>query len=134
MVLFYHNTFSVYLTVLAPTRYVSVIWFIFHVFQILWIIFTQWSICSISKSMIKHHQNLDWKSGLRWHSYGHWKCMFVESFINWMHRSLQLCSLLSVEYLINPKDIVQSLLNMCLYGVCFLIPTKSHTNQIWVSD
>ena len=41
-----------------------------------------------------------------------------------------LCSLLSVEWLSIFEDTIQSLLNMCLYDVCSLIPTEQHTNQM----
>jgi hypothetical protein len=44
----------------------------------------------------KYMQKTDWKSYLPWCSYGYRKCLFVD-FLKWMHRSFQLCSLLSVE-------------------------------------
>ena len=37
-----------------------------------------------------------------------------------MHKSSQLCSLLSVEELLKLEVIVESLLNMCLYGWLFI--------------
>ena len=39
-------------------------------------------------------------------------------------------SILCVGWLLMFEDVVQSLLRMCLYGVCSLILTKPHTNQI----
>ena len=53
----------------------------------------------------------------------------VYEFLNWMYRSFQLCSPLSVEELTLFEDIVQPLLNMCLSDVCSLILTEPHTNQ-----
>ena len=38
--------------------------------------------------------------------------------------------LVSVEQIFMFEDVVQSLLNICLYIVCFLILTEPHTNQI----
>lgn len=47
-----------------PTlRYVGVIWYAFHVSQLQPIRFTQRNLCRISKSVMKHVQNLDWKIG-----------------------------------------------------------------------
>ena len=60
--------------------------------------------------------------------------MHVCWYLGWIHRSFQLCSILNVEQLINFKDVVQFLLNMCLYDVCTLILTKPHANQKWVSN
>ena len=37
----------------------------------------------------------------------------------WVYMASQLCSQLSVEYLMEFQDLVQSHLNMCLYGVYF---------------
>ena len=49
----------------------------------------------------------------------------------WIQRSSQLCSLLSVETLVDKLwDVVQHLFNMRLYGVCSLILTQAHINQI----
>ena len=53
----------------------------------------------------------------------------VCQFLNYIRRLSQLCSLLSVEYLVRFEDIVQSLLDMCRYDVCSLILTKPNTNQ-----
>jgi hypothetical protein len=54
----------------------------------------------------------------------------LEVYVCWIHRSSQLCSLLSIEYLLMLEGIVQFLSNMCLYDVCSLIITEPHTNQI----
>ena len=59
-------------------RYVCVIWFDFHVLQLLHIRFTQWNMCCISKCMMKHQQKLDWKLNLLLFTHGHWKCKFVD--------------------------------------------------------
>ena len=50
--------------VVKPIRYVSVIWFVLHVLQLLSTIFIQQNSCCISKYKIKHMQKLDWKSNL----------------------------------------------------------------------
>lgn len=66
-------------------------------------------------------------------SYGYWKCMFIESLNDHMHRSSQLDALLSVEYeivKIKCKNVIRSLLNTYLYGMCSLTLTKPHTNRI----
>ena len=39
-----------------------------------------------------------------------------------------------MEQLIEFEDIMQSLLDTCPYGVCAVILSKPHTNQIQVSD
>ena len=59
--------------------YVGVIWFSFCVLQFLLIIITQENSSCISKSMMKHLQNLERfvKLSLPWFSYGYHKCMFV---------------------------------------------------------
>ena len=53
--------------------------------------------------------------------YGYHKCMFVHFFFNYLHRFFHLCLLLSVRQSIKFVDIVQSLLNMCGYGISFFI-------------
>ena len=40
-------------------RYEGVMWFVFHVLQLLPIKFTQQNLCCISKSIMKHMQKLD---------------------------------------------------------------------------
>ena len=58
-------------------RYVGVIWFVFHVPQLLLIIFTQQNSCCTSNSLMKHLQKLDWKLDLPWFSYDYQKCMLI---------------------------------------------------------
>ena len=59
--------------------------------------------------------------------------MFVDSLIDYV--SPPDCrSPLSVKQLVKLKDIVQSLSNMCIFGVCYAILTKQHTSHIEVSD
>ena len=67
---------------------VGVVWFVFHVLQLPPIRFTQKrNLCCISRSTMKHLESLDWKSDvLKVH---------VWWFLNWIHRSSQLCSLMS---------------------------------------
>ena len=45
-------------------RYVRVIWFIFHVLQLLPIRFKQQNVCCNSKSTMQHQQSLDWNTYL----------------------------------------------------------------------
>ena len=54
-------------------------------------------------------------------------CLLI---LNRMLRSSQLCSLPDEDLFIKAKDIGQSLLNIRFHGVCSLILTKPHTNQI----
>ena len=84
---------------LLELRYVGVIWFLFHVLQLLMIKLLPNETCvalanlqrSITKNLIEH-----WTSHDVLNSY--WKCMFVDSFTELI--GPQLCSLLSVESLI----------------------------------
>ena len=46
-------------------RYVDVLWFIFHVLQLLLITCTQPKLCCLSRSTMKHLQIPNWKSDLR---------------------------------------------------------------------
>ena len=46
----------------------------------------------------------------------------------------RLCSMLSVEQLLILEDVVQYLVNMCLYDVCSFILTESNTNQVQEFD
>ena len=55
--------------------------------------------------------------------------MHAYKFLNKIHRSSYLCSLLHVEHLLIFEDVVHSTLNMCLYD-CSLILTEPNTNQI----
>ena len=48
---------SKYIQILVMVRYMSVIWFAFHVLQLLLIVFTQQNSCCISKSTMKYVQN-----------------------------------------------------------------------------
>ena len=48
--------------------------------------------------------------------------------------SFQLCSLWSLERFLRNQEVVQSSLNMCLYGVCPLILTEPHTDQTLESN
>ena len=79
------------------------------------------------------HKNLRWKikSPLIYLWLLKVNICWLLSQIQW---SSQLCSLLSLEYLMIFKDALESLLNMCLYGVCSLILTEPHTNQMQVSN
>ena len=52
--------------------------------------------------------------------------MFV-GFLTWYIGAPKLCSLLSVEQFLILEDVVQSLLNTCLYDVCSLILTEKNT-------
>ena len=53
------------------SKYVGVIWFVFHVPQLLSITFTQQNSCCI-------YQKSDWESSFSSFSYGYWKCMVVD--------------------------------------------------------
>ena len=85
-------------------RCVGVIWFVFHVLQLLLIRCTQQNSYCISKYMMNVIAKLEpLTSELRLSD------VHVCWFLSWMHRSSQLCSLLSVEYLSKFEDVVQSL-------------------------
>ena len=99
--------------------HVVVMWFIFHVLQLLPIRFTQQNLSCINNSTMTRHQKSDLKADIPLLSYGYRKCMLVDSFTR--NRFSQMCSLWSIEWLIKIEDKVQSLSNMCLYGVCSLI-------------
>ena len=88
--------------------------------------FTQWNLCCINKSNMKHTQKSDWKLDLPWFSFSYQKCMFV-NFLTASIHSPPNCIHGEVDKI---EDKVQPLLNICLYGVCSLILTKPHTNQI----
>ena len=62
----------------SPLRYVSVIWFIFQVLQLLLVRYIQQDLKCISKPTMKHMQKPDWKSDLPLTSNGYKKCMFVD--------------------------------------------------------
>jgi hypothetical protein len=67
--------------VLLESRFAGVIWFLFHVFQLLMIKFVpNETFCCIGKSTTKHHQEPDWTLDLPWFTYGFRKCMCVDSF------------------------------------------------------
>lgn len=58
--------------------------------------------------------------------------MYVGSY-NWIHRSSQICSKLSVARLIIFEDTIQNLLSMLLYGVYFFDPQLT-THQAKYND
>ena len=87
--------------------------------------FTQWNLCCINKSNMKHTQKSDWKLDLPWFSFSYQKCMFVNFLTGYI-----VLPIVFMERWIKFEDKVQPLLNICLYGVCSLILTKPHTNQI----
>ena len=62
-----------------------------------------------------------------------WLEVHVCWFLDWiLHRSSQLCSPLSVpKDLINFEDVVQSLSNMCFYGVCCVKTHLTALNMIF---
>ena len=68
------------LLLIGRLRYVGVTWFLFHVLQRLVIKFTQQNLCCISKSTMKHMQELDFPL----FSYGYHKWMFVDFFTRYI--------------------------------------------------
>ena len=123
---------SLWLKLACTLRYVGVIWFVFHVLQLLPIRLTQQNSCCISKSLMKHLQRLDRKLDLPLFSYGtYWKCMYVD-FLTGEIIGPPNCATIECRVVINVEDIVEPLLYMCLYDVCTLILTNPHTNQISV--
>ena len=74
-----------------------------------------------------HRTSFQWHKSIAWDSYA---CNDVCSFLNWIHRSSQLCSPLSVEVLMNFEDIVQSLSNTRLLWCLFFDP---HQTTLWSS-
>ena len=60
------------------SRYVGVIQFFFHIFQLLKIIFTQQNLCCINKPTMKHMQKLDQKLNLSYFNYDSRKCILVD--------------------------------------------------------
>ena len=81
---------------------------------------------ALSKSIMKLIQKPHWKSDLPLFSYGYRKCMFVD-FLTWV---LPVVFTIERRVVINKWDVVQSLLNMCLYDIYSLILTEPHTDQI----
>ena len=122
------NRYLVTFLVRTPIRYVNIIWFVFHVPQLLPVRFTQQYSSYIIKSTMKRLQKPDWKSVLLLSSYGYRKCMFVDFLIGYIGPP-NCVHYLSVQYLLIFEDVVDSPLNMCLSGVCSLILTEPHTNQ-----
>ena len=86
-------------------------------------------LCCVDKSTMKHLQKPNWQLDLRLFSYRLLE-VHVCWFLNWIHSSYQLCSLLSVEWLLIFEDPTQSFLNMCLYNAYSLILIEQHTHQI----
>ena len=78
----------------------------------------------VRKSVLKYMHKPDWKSEVH-------DCWFL----NWVHRSSRLCSLLNVECLLKSEDILQSLLNHVSLW-CLLFDTHQTTYQsnlgIWL--
>ena len=108
---------------LFAIRYVGVIWFIFmfsnfYQFdlhnQIYFSLTNLW--WNIFKNRIEN-----WISSYLVTVFGSACCWFFD----WMYRSSQLCSLLSVEWLLRFEDVAQSLLNMFVYDVCSLILART---------
>ena len=122
------NPYSVTFLIRTSIRYVCVIWFVLHVLQLLPVRFTQQYLCCTNKSMLKHLQKLDWKPVLPLSSYGYRKCMFVDFIIGYISPP-DCVHYSSVEQLLIFENILQSLLNLCLYDVCSRILTEPHTNQ-----
>lgn len=60
--------------------------------------------------------------------------MHVCWFLECIHKSSHMCSLLSVDQLLIFEDVVQNLSDICLYDVCSLIVTEPHTNQVQEPD
>ena len=67
---------------LLAIRYVGVLWFLFHVLQLLPPI-NQY-LCCISEYTIKCSQRLDLRSEFPWFSYDYWKCNIVDLLIRYM--------------------------------------------------
>ena len=105
----------------TPIQYASVIWFVFRV-----------AIASLQRSITK--KKPDWSFDLVLFDYGCWNYTFVDSFIECL-MFFQLCSLLSVEQLIEFEGVVQSLLNMCfLWCLVFdphLLGRANHGREGW---
>ena len=62
--------------------------------------------------------------------------MFVESLTRYIdppyyRYTIHRCIVFTIEWSLILVDVVQSLLNMCLYDVCSLILTEPNTNQIY---
>ena len=99
---------------LYDIRYVGVVWFVFHVLQILSIRLIQQSFCCISKSTMTYQHKLDSESNLPFFGYGFWKYMFVDSW------SAQLCSLFESEVGNTFETTVQSLFKHVVFMVFVL--------------
>ena len=54
--------------------------------------------------------------------------MFVDT-LTWYIGPPSIAFIMNVESILVFEDEVQSLLDMCLYDVCFLILIEPHTNQ-----
>ena len=61
----------------------------------LWYVFVL--LCTCYSISISYSPSYYWKSDLPQFTYDYWKCMFVNSFIIFIYRSSQLCSLMNVK-------------------------------------
>ena len=101
-----------------------VVWGLFVMFSN----FVHWFYVYNKTCMIKTPTKfgLDIKSPL--FSYGYWESMFGDS-LNWTHKPFQVCPLLNVEWLI--EDVIQFLVDMRPYGVCFFnVHLSTHQSNI----
>ena len=86
-------------------RYIGIFNFAFHIIQLGPARFTQQNLRRISKSITKCQQNSGEKLDLPRFSYGYWKDIFVDS----LHKSSQLHSLLSVKIILKIRKIKLSI-------------------------
>ena len=117
----YPTSAKIYEIMIKACGYYSVHFFMFSNFyqvdlynRLLW---------CINKIARKYHDKSHWKLDVPCISYEHQKHVFVHSLMEytspWMN----------VEWLLKFQDVVHSLSNMCLYGVCSMVLAKPHTNQ-----
>ena len=109
----------------SALRYVGVMWFLFHVLQLLLIRFTQQLALDLQ---IYNETSVKIAPPLILLTVIGSACLWISS-LDTYSRSSQLCLLLSVESLWIFEDVVQSLLNMCLYDVCFFDLTEPHATH-----
>jgi hypothetical protein len=69
---------------LAQCMYVGVIWLLFHVLQLLPIVFTRQNSCCVSKPTMKRMQKPYWKLDLPCFHYGYWKSKFVDFLVGYI--------------------------------------------------
>ena len=121
----------------------GVIWFIFHVLQLLLIRFTWHYSCCIGKSILQHLQKPDRKSDVSWYISDYRMCMFVDFLIGylglsncvhyWMQSSYEQCNPISFSICIFMMFALWSLMNHIPNKYRGAIRKTSHLRTIYLT-